>query len=49
MAIGLGQMLIGGLLGNEIGKKGGLGGLLSGMSSGDNGRVTDQEMDGYGF
>ena len=46
MAIGLGQMLIGGLLGNEIGKKGGLGGLLSGMSSGDNGRVTDQEMDG---
>ena len=31
MAIGLGQMLIGGLLGNEIGKKGGLGGLLGGM------------------
>ena len=31
MAIGLAQMLIGGLLGNEIGKKGGLGGLLGGM------------------
>ena len=30
MAIGLGQMLIGGLLGNEIGKKGGLSGLLGG-------------------
>ena len=41
MAIGLGQMLIGGLLGNEIGKKGGLGGLLGGMG-GDKPQIPEQ-------
>jgi len=41
MAIGLGQMLIGGLLGNEIGKKGGLGGLLGGMG-GDKPQMPEQ-------
>jgi hypothetical protein len=44
MAIGLGQMLIGGLLGNEIGKRGGLSGLLGGVNQGNTGRVTDQDM-----
>ena len=32
MAIGLGQILIGGLLGNEMGKKGGLMEMLGGGS-----------------
>ena len=44
MAIGLGQILIGGLLGNEIGKRGGLSGLLGGVDQGDTGRVTDKDM-----
>ena len=44
MAIGLGQMLIGGLLGNEIGKRGGLSGLLGNVNKGDTGRLTDQQM-----
>lgn len=44
MAIGLGQILIGGLLGNEIGKRGGLSGLLGGVDQGDTGRVTDKNM-----
>ena len=41
MAIGLGQMLIGGLLGNEIGKKGGIGGLLGSMG-GDKPQMPEQ-------
>jgi len=41
MAIGLGQMLIGGLLGNEIGKKGGIGGLLGGLG-GDKPQMPEQ-------
>jgi len=44
MAIGLGQMLIGGLLGNEIGKNGGISGLLGGLTGDNKGRVTDEEM-----
>ena len=44
MAIGLGQMLISGLLGNEIGKNGGISGLLGGLTGDNKGRVTDEEM-----
>ncbi len=44
MAIGLGQILIGGLLGNEIGKRGGLSGLLGKVDQGDTGRLENEPM-----
>jgi hypothetical protein len=45
MAIGLGQMLIGGLLGHQIGKGKGLMDLLG--TGGDKGKVTEDQMNAY--